>query len=106
MAPNLASGLVLVAASICAGAASPDRAVIGSLRQEAPTLHHAVVVERLQATDQEDLVLVLGAPAPHLATPGRKFAWMAEDRLGLFLQERHNPALVYRLAIAPGPNDD
>jgi hypothetical protein len=83
-----------------------DGAVIAALRRAAPELANAVIVRRARADDRLDLVVAIASRQAQSVSPGARYWWSLQDRLGLFLQSRSDPGRVYRLAIEPGPNDD
>ena len=83
-----------------------DGAVIAALRRAAPALPNAAIIRRMAVDDQLDLVVALASRQPQSARMGGRYWWSLQDRLGLFLQARSDPARVDRLALEAGPNDD
>jgi hypothetical protein len=68
-------------------------------------LPRAVVLRRIPADGQSDLVAVLASsqtcePAPHPCW------WTTKDRLGVLLQDRASPDKIQPLVIESGPNND
>ena len=81
-----------------------DRAVFGVLQRADPTQSETRVVHRAAVTESLDLVIAIGTPRHWELGPPQDFVWWgAERKLGLFLQERSDPAKVYTLAIEAGP---
>ena len=90
-----------------AGPVSADRAILTALgRAAAPVAGHAAVIRRVAADHELDVVLALVNPQPFESAASGQYWWGTQSRLGLFLQSRQDPGRVYRLAVAPGPNDD
>jgi hypothetical protein len=83
-----------------------DGAVIAALRRAAPAAPNAAIVRRMPADGRLDLVLAIASRQPQGVSPGARYWWSLQDRLGLFLQSRSDPGRVYQLAVEPGPNDD
>ena len=83
-----------------------DRAVIAALQHASPATPNTVIVRRIPADDQLDLVLAIASHQAQNADASGRYQWSLQDRLGLFLQSRSDPGRVYQLAIEPGPNDD
>src|ERR1035437_555827 len=77
-----------------------DRAAIAALRRVSG-LPHALVMRRIAADGQLDLVVALASRQP----PGHPW-WSPRDRLGVLLQDKSDPNKVFPLTIEPGPNDD
>lgn len=107
--------LTIVPLSFAADVTVSDGVVVTALRQAAPELPAATIVQRIMVDDQLDLVVALASPcasgfptcrsgAPQ--SPDGRYWWSTRDRLGLFLQDRSDPGRVDRLAVEPGPNDD
>jgi hypothetical protein len=65
-------------------------------------LPQAVVIRRIPAERQWDLVVAMAGQRP-AAAPGN---WSTRERLGVLLQDRTDPAKVDVLAAQSGPNDD
>jgi hypothetical protein len=83
-----------------------DAAVFGVLQRADPTLFEMRVIHRVEVTAVLDLVIAIGTPRRwELGPPEDVVWWNAERKLGLFLQERSNPAKVFMLAIQPGPEE-
>ena len=83
-----------------------DRAVFGVLQRADPTLFEMRVIQRVEVTEELDLAIAIGTPRRWELGPPQDFVWWsAERKLGLFLQERSNPAKVYTLAIESGPHE-
>ena len=61
------------------------------------------VLHRTEVTPDLDLVAVLGTTAQLPGSPGGGSWWDDKRRLGLFLQNRNNPGLIYRLTLEEGP---
>jgi hypothetical protein len=78
-----------------------DGAAVAAL-QRVSKLPHAVVIRRIPAEAQWDLVVAMAGQQP-AASPGN---WSTRERLGVLLQDRTDPAKVDVLAAQPGPNDD
>ncbi len=79
-----------------------NRAFVPILLRADGTLKSFAIVARRQISDELDLVLVLGTPSNHAGYNG-SYTWLQEDRLGIFLQDKHNAGRVFTLAIEPGP---
>lgn len=73
--------------------------------QRVSGLPHAVVLRRIPADGEWDLVVALASGQPCEPAP-RPCWWNTKDRLGILLQNRNHPDKVQTLAIEPGPNDD
>jgi hypothetical protein len=81
-----------------------DSAVALVMHGAGPDVHNVSVLTRVPVSSDLDLVLALGGPpAPYVA--GGAWVWSAESRLGLLLQRRDAPGMVYLLAATPGPPD-
>jgi hypothetical protein len=80
-----------------------DRAVIPALLHADSALKNFAIVARRQVSDQLDLVLALGTRNPDYVTYDGSQIWLKEDRLGIFLQDRHDANRVFTLTIEPGP---
>ncbi|HZS57367.1 MAG TPA: hypothetical protein VFA65_23410, partial [Bryobacteraceae bacterium] len=80
-----------------------DRAFMPVLQRVDGNLRDFAIVCRRQVSAQLDLVLALGTPHTVQKDDNQWFLWMKDDRLGIFLQDRQNPNLVFSLAIEPGP---
>lgn len=85
--------------------ADPDSAVLNALRREAAGLPHALILKRVAADGGLDVVAALASRQACQAAP-RPCGWSPQDRLGIFVQERSDPGRVYKVVVAPGPNDD
>jgi hypothetical protein len=91
--------LLLVLAPAAAQNPSPDfrdTAVIPSFRKLDPQMAHFTTFVRAPVDDRHDLLLIRGVAQSPLSSD---FWWNRGDQLGLFLQERENPDLVYELAV-------
>jgi hypothetical protein len=98
------AGMMLLGLAQAQDESLADRAAVAAF-QRVSGLPRAVVMRRIPAEDQWDLVVALASgqlcePAPHPCS------WTTKDRLGVWLQDRDNPGKVQPLAIEPGPNDD
>ena len=78
-----------------------DRAAMAAL-ERVSGLPQAVVIRRIPADVQWDLVVAMAGQRP-AAAPGN---WSSRERLGVLLQDRTDPLKVDVLAAQPGPNDD
>ena len=88
--------LLLVAGTLCATQA--DRALTPLMGSD---LRQVVILQRVQVDTELDLVVALGMPQKWELSGGR--GWWAENtRLGLFLQRREDPGLVYQLTLEDG----
>ncbi|MGD0868778.1 MAG: hypothetical protein ABSB88_04455 [Bryobacteraceae bacterium] len=97
--------LWLLALTPLVHAADADSAVLDALRREASGLPHAAIIKRVAADGGLDVVAALASRQACEAAP-RPCGWSPQDRLGIFVQERRDPGRVYKLVVAPGPNDD
>ncbi|MEO5922643.1 MAG: hypothetical protein ABIR70_02350 [Bryobacteraceae bacterium] len=96
--------LLLCGALIASAQSIDDRAVFGVLQRAAPGVKSAIVY-RTPVTP--DLELVLAVPGAEVQTrpDGPGFVWTENEFLGLFLQDRSNPNLVFTVTLAPGIPD-
>src|SRR5689334_12929730 len=81
-----------------------DRALVPYLRRAKPDLNGIAVMKRLAVNDRLDLVVALGGHHAQAQTDG--YWWSADDRLGIFLQDRFERGRIFQIALEPGPNND
>ena len=107
MAAHLNVAAVSLSVALLATAHAPrinDAAVFGVLQRADPTLFEMRVIHRVEVTAVLDLAIAIGTPRRwELGPPEDVVWWNTERKLGLFLQERSNPAKVFTLAIESGP---
>ncbi len=93
---------LLIVESLQAQDSTPaDGAAMAAL-ERVSGLPQAVVIRRIPADGQWDLVVAMAGQRP-AAAPGN---WSTRERLGVLLQDRTEPLKVDVLAAQPGPNDD
>jgi hypothetical protein len=63
---------------------------------------HARVFHRSPVDANVDAVFALGGPSPLLGD-GDSGPWERDIKLGIFLQQRSNPGLIYKLVVADAP---
>lgn len=97
-------GLLCAGHAYAATAKPEDGAVIAVLRQSDPALRKFQVLRRTSITDQLDVVLILGGDRWGTLADG-SVPWGEREKLGLFLQDRHDPGRVYLIDIAKGEPD-
>jgi hypothetical protein len=86
-------------------AAEPDRAVLTVMRSSASDIDHVRVIKRVAVDAELDLVVALGAQKGW-ATDQGNFIWWGDHRtLGILLQRRSRPDLIYKVAISKGEGD-
>ncbi|MBL8232333.1 MAG: hypothetical protein JNL98_27805 [Bryobacterales bacterium] len=77
--------------------ATPDAAAVGLMRAEG--MRRVQILHRGPVTDVLDAVVALGVPADR--HPGGW--WDGPAKLGIFLQHRSQPALIYRITVEAAP---
>ncbi len=96
--------------AVCGWAASEaDLAVVRLMRIQGDGVQHVRLLHRAPVNSELDIVVVLGTPA-HWPAPGAGdggpwVAWEGKSKLGLFLQRRDKPGLLYKIAIENGQKD-
>ncbi|HMF75050.1 MAG TPA: hypothetical protein VK604_05255 [Bryobacteraceae bacterium] len=83
----------------------PDRAIVPLLRK-APNVYHVRVWKRVAVDPKLDLVIAFGTPKEYEPGTADYFWWGPKQTLGLFLQSREQPAMVYQVALEAGRDDD
>jgi len=101
---RLLAGLMLLGLAQAQEPSAADRAAVSAF-QRVSRLPRAVVLRRIPAEGQSDLVVALASGQACDAAPGPCW-WTTKDRLGVLLQDRTDPDKVQPLAIEPGPNND
>ena len=100
MAAHLNMAAVSLSVALLATAHAPrinDAAVFGVLQRADPTLFEMRVIHRVEVTAVLDLAIAIGTPRRwELGRPEDVVWWNTERKLGLFLQERSNPARCSR----------
>jgi nitroreductase len=86
-------------------AADSDRAIEQVMRRAAPDVHHVRVLQRVSLESQLDLVIALGTPPDRRPGRGGGDWWNDKTTLGLLLQQRDQPSLIYRIAVEKGSAD-
>lgn len=96
---------LLVLLPIAATAASlADSAIISLMRSTDKKLPNTSVVDRASVSDEFDLVLAVASSHP--PSSASTTIWSSEGGiLGLFLQRRDNPGIVFKLTSQPGIQD-
>jgi hypothetical protein len=81
-----------------------DTAIIPSFQKVSPRMAHFTTLLRRPVSEELDLLVIRGGgPKPGWQVAMGAISWMGpDDLLGLFLQDRARPGLVYELAIMPG----
>jgi hypothetical protein len=85
--------------------AEPDRAVLTVMRSLAPDIEHVQVIKRVVVDAELDLVVALGAEKDWASGQGKFVWWGAHSTLGILLQHRNRPDLIYKVAISRGEGD-
>ena len=65
--------------------------------------HHVRILHRVAADAELDLVIAFDRPQSGDAGVGEGVWWEPQTRLGLFLQRRADPGIVYKIAVVGGP---
>jgi hypothetical protein len=85
--------------------ADPDQAIVTAM-SSATSVGHVQVLRRAEVNPELDLVIAVGSlrrpPATYIQ---QRWEWSEETSLGLFLQSRDRPDVVYRVAVEKGPKD-
>ena len=90
----------------CAWAdAEADRAVVQLMRKQGGDIHHTRVLHRAPVTHELDLVVAIGSPSAWRPGTGEGGWWGDRTKLGLFLQNRDTPGLLYKIAVENGQGD-
>lgn len=85
--------------------ANSDPAIVTAMRSAA-NVDHVVVLQRTSMDEDLDLVIAIGSSRTRPWTYiQQSWAWSEKTPLGLFLQRRDRPDVVYRLALEKGPKD-
>ena len=86
--------------AVCAWCASPlDQAI---LNQMGPSR----IASRTPVSTELDLVVAYAGPGNLGKITGGAFWWHGKMRLGIFLQRRDRPGMVYKIAVESGPSID
>lgn len=86
-------------------ATEPDRAVLSVMRSSVPDTGQVRVIERVTLDAELDIVVAIGGTKDWPAAQGH-FVWWDEHRpVGILLQRRSRPDLIYKIAVSKGPGD-
>jgi hypothetical protein len=104
---SLLIGLLLCSTIELNAQSSDNSAIVTVLRRTDKSIDDVRVWRRVRLNNQLDLVIAVGTPRRwEFDTALGDSTWLGlERRLGLFLQDRARPGLVFSLAIAPGVED-
>ena len=91
----------MLAASI-GPAAEIDRAISPLMTRAAPNMTRVRVLQRTRVDPETDLVVAFGAPKNYALGTGDGDWWSSKTALGLFLQRRDKPDLVYQISVGTG----
>jgi hypothetical protein len=86
-------------------AAGPDGAVLGVMRSAQPDINNVQVITRLGVDAELDLVVAIGAEKNWGAGQQKPVWWGDHRTIGILLQRRSRPDLIYKVAIAKGEGD-
>ena len=92
--------LLVASAANASDADRADRAIEPLMKRPGQTVRTIV---RTAVSADLDLVIALSNPSGYLREEGSDGYWNRQSRLGVFLQRRTEPAMVYRIAIEEGP---
>src|ERR1700753_2981525 len=96
--------IVFAAARMMCGA-DPDQAIVTAMRSAA-NVDHVRILQRTAAGVGLDLVIAIGSlRRPPATYTQQRWGWWEGIPLGLFLQRRDRPEVVYRLAVEKGAKD-
>jgi hypothetical protein len=101
----LASSLALLGLACAQEPTVADRASLTAF-ERVSGLPRAVIMRRIPADDQSDLVVAVAASGSPCEVAPHPCRWTTKDRLGVLLQDRKDASKVQPLAIEPGPNDN
>ncbi len=97
--------LIWLLAGCTVYAAEADRTVAPAMRRAAPNVHRIRVLQRASVDPELDLIIALGAPEGWPPEDGEGGWWGDKTALGLFLQRRDRPDVVYQIAVESGRGD-
>lgn len=92
--------LPIACAALVAG--ESDGGIAGLMRRADPRVRHVKVLTRTQVDPTLDLVVALGREYPAWPREEANGWWGSKTRLGLFLQRREQPGIIFQLAMALG----
>ena len=100
-------GLLLCVASSPYGQGPEDSAITAIFKRADRSVDDVRIWRRVRAKNQLDLVIAVGTPKrwEFDTAIGSWVWWGVERRLGLFLQDRTKPGLIFSLTIAAGVED-
>ena len=98
----LLANLVWLLAGYAPNAAEADSAIVPVMKLAASNVNHVRVLNRTQVDPELDLVIAFGAPGNSAIGTGEAIWWSDKSVIGLFLQQRDKPDLVYQISVAKG----
>lgn len=96
---------VLLLAACELYASEPNRAVLTVMRSSASGVDRVQLIKRVAVNADLDLVVALGAQKGWATSQGGSIWWGDHRTLGILLQRRSRPDLVYKIAISKGEGD-
>lgn len=93
---------VWLLAACCWAESQGDLAVIRQMRVHAAGVKHARIFHRSPVDAGLDAVFALGGPLRLLGN-GNSGPWERDIQLGIFLQQRSNPGVIYKIVVADAP---
>lgn len=82
---------------------SPGSAIERLMRAQNAAVKQVHLLHRAQVDPQLNLVIAVGIPRNWKLSPSGGSWWDKESLLGIFLQRRDNPGMIYKIVIEPGP---
>ena len=103
--PLSMKNLIWLLAGCTMYAAEADRAITPIMKRAGPNVNHVRVLHRIQIETDLDLVIAIGTPwdSPMGTVDGD--LWSDKTAIGLFLQQRDKPELVYQITVAKGSSE-
>ena len=75
------------------------------MRHASPNVYHVRVLQRASVDPELDLIIALGTPENWPSENGEGGWWGDKTALGLFLQQRSRPNVVYQITVENGMGD-
>ncbi len=95
--------LPIACAALVAG--ESDGAIAGLMRRADPRVRHVKVLTRTQVDPTLNLVVALGTKQSVWPPNSAGGEWDKTSSLGLYLQHRQQPGMIYQIAVTQGRND-